>query len=115
MSTTNPYASPRAENRPLIRRYELSHGYAIAFTFDPAAVVPGTVHRGAVVCEWDPYIPTPSDLGLGARKRLLRRYYEAHNDFLGDVAQLVGATISLDPNADDSVGGETVFKPQAVQ
>ena len=93
------------------RRYRLGFGVAVEFVFRPGECQKDDLSATALVCEWDPAMPRfrPGN----AKNKFLRRYTAARDDFLQDVAQLVGGSVlNVDLDEQYRPSEMTVFAPQ---
>jgi hypothetical protein len=95
------------------RRYRLSRAVTIEFVYRPSEVRKGEVSMIGLACEWD---PTPPRFRPGnARNKFLRRYQAARNDFMQELAQLIGGNVlsmlSIDLDQHMRLGEVTAFTP----
>jgi hypothetical protein len=93
------------------RRYQLGFGVAVEFVFRPTECRKDGLSATALVCEWDPAMPRfqPGN----AKNKFLRRYTAARDDFLQDVAQLLGGSIlNVDIDEQRRSAEMTAFAPQ---
>jgi hypothetical protein len=87
------------------RAYRIGYGYTANFAYrsDPEPFV---------ACEWSP--ATPSIKGKRARDRFASAYRTARNDFLQEIAQLIGGTVaSVEIDECGQVTTVTSYEPQA--
>jgi hypothetical protein len=91
-----------------IRRFKLLHGVRVTFRFDGKPPL-------RLECEWDPEVPEFTSPRVA--RRFERAYLAARNEFMREVAQLIGGTILVADLSQDyrTVQCITAFKPETCQ
>ena len=80
-------------------------------TADLGAIKPGEVVTNGFCCQWSPR--TPQFQQPRARRKFLEAYSVARDDFMQDVAQVIGGSVAIvDLNEHHQPSTATVLAPQ---
>jgi len=94
------------------RSYRIGYGYCCEFTLDLDAIKPGSIDLAGLKCEWEPSMPSIS--GKGAQERFVASYRRARDDFMQDIAQLLGGNVlNLDIDQYGNILATSCASPQA--
>jgi hypothetical protein len=94
--------------RCLARAYRLPHGFTAEFKAELDRIKPGEVNPSGNTCEWSPHVPYIRS--ASARRKFLQAYIAVRDDFLRDLARVIGGSIlNIDLDEHYRPSGSTVF------